>query len=316
MFDTLKEKFTSAPVLAYPDNDCQFRLECDTSNYATGAVLSILKEDKWHPVTYHSHSMSPEERNYPIADKEMLSVIRALEIWRHYLEETKHEFEVWNDHENLQWFMTRQDLNRRQACWAQYLSRFNLKWLHKAGVTMGIANALSRCEDHMIGIEDDNKGVLVILPEHVRQNQVLICNEGNKIYKKIKEATLKLLEPEVFTISKDWKEEDDVIMKDKQMYIPDEEDLQLQVVKLHHDTSVAGHPGYEKMIELLQRTYFWPGMISFVKDYISRCDRCARFKETNQAPFGTLIIYLTCGKTMDFHILLYLTEDPSSHHKS
>ena len=60
-FDTLKKKFTTAPVLAYPDNDCQFRLECDASNYTTGAVLSILKEDKWHPVAYHSHSMSPEE---------------------------------------------------------------------------------------------------------------------------------------------------------------------------------------------------------------------------------------------------------------
>ena len=77
----------------------------------------------------------------------------------------------------------------------------------------------------MIGIEDDNKGVLVILPEHVRQNKVLVCDEGNKIHKKIKEATLKLLESEIFTISKDWKEEDGIIMKDKQMYIPDEEDL-------------------------------------------------------------------------------------------
>ena len=62
----------------------------------------------------------------------------------------------------------------------------------------------------------------------------------------------------------------------------------MQVVKLHHDTPVAGHPGYEKMIELLQRMYFWPGMTSFIKDYINRCDRCARFKETNQAPFGIL----------------------------
>ena len=78
VFDMLKEKFTTAPVLAYPDNNCQFCLECDAFNYATGAVLSILKEDKWHPVSYHSHSMLPEERNYPIADKEMLSVIRAL----------------------------------------------------------------------------------------------------------------------------------------------------------------------------------------------------------------------------------------------
>ena len=29
-------------------------------------------------------------------------------------------------------------------------------------------------------------------------------------------------------------------------------------------------------------------MTSLVKDYISRCDRCARFKGTNQAPSGTL----------------------------
>ena len=77
-------------------------------------------------------------------------------------------------------------------------------------------------------------------------------------------------------------------MKEKQMYIPDEEDLRLQVVKLHHNTLVAGHPCYEKTIELLQRTYFWPGMTSFIKEYISRCDRYARFKGTNQAPFGTL----------------------------
>ena len=48
------------------------------------------------------------------------------------------------------------------------------------------ADALSRCEDHMIGIEDDNKGVLVILLEHVRQNKVLICDEGIKSIKKSK----------------------------------------------------------------------------------------------------------------------------------
>ena len=85
------------------------------------------------------------------------------------------------------------------------------------------ADVLLRREDHMIGIEDNNKGVLVIPLEPVRQNQVLICDEGDKIHKKIKEATLKLLESEVFTISKDWKEEDGIIMKDKQMYVPDKD---------------------------------------------------------------------------------------------
>ena len=143
-FDKLKMLFTTAPVLAFPDNDCQFRLESDASEFATGAVLSMLKEDKWHPVAYNSHSMSPEERNYPIADKEMLSVIHATKVWRHYLEGAKYEFEVWNDHANLQWFMKRQDLNRRQACWVQWLLCFNFKWIHKPGASMAKANALSQ----------------------------------------------------------------------------------------------------------------------------------------------------------------------------
>ena len=90
---------------------------------------------------------------------------------------------------------------------------------------MGKANALSRCENPMIGIEDDKKGVLVISLEHIRQNQVLICNEDDKIYKKIKEAILKLLESEVFAISNDWKEKDGIIITGRQMYVFDKEDL-------------------------------------------------------------------------------------------
>ena len=110
-FTELKARFTTAPILTYPDNDCQFRLETDTSDFTTGTVLSILKNNRWNPVAFSSHTMSPEERNYLVVDKEMLSVIRALEQWHHYLEEAKHQFDIWNNHANLQWFMKRQDLN-------------------------------------------------------------------------------------------------------------------------------------------------------------------------------------------------------------
>ena len=94
VFASLKTCFTTAPILAYPDNDCQFRLETNTSDFATGAVLSIQKDDKWHPVTFSSHAMSLEEWNYLVADKEMLSIIRTLEQWRHYLEGAKHQFNI------------------------------------------------------------------------------------------------------------------------------------------------------------------------------------------------------------------------------
>ena len=37
-------------------------------------------------IAYHSKSLQPVERNYEIHDKELLAIIRALEIFRHYLE--------------------------------------------------------------------------------------------------------------------------------------------------------------------------------------------------------------------------------------
>ena len=77
-FDMLKLHFISASILAFPDINCKFHLESDASNYATGAVLSIEK-GVWHPVAFFSHSMMPQKWNYLIADKEMLSVIQALE---------------------------------------------------------------------------------------------------------------------------------------------------------------------------------------------------------------------------------------------
>ena len=61
VFNMLKLHFTMAPILAFPDIDCIFRLESDASDYATGAVLSIEKEGVWHPVTFSSHSMMPQE---------------------------------------------------------------------------------------------------------------------------------------------------------------------------------------------------------------------------------------------------------------
>ena len=76
-FDSLKSAVTSTPILASPDNSCPFRIEADSSDFATGAVLSqeSAESRKWHPVAFLSKSLSPVERNYEIHDKEMLTII-------------------------------------------------------------------------------------------------------------------------------------------------------------------------------------------------------------------------------------------------
>jgi len=101
----------------------------------------------WRPVTFISKSLSDTERNYEIHDKEMLVVVRCLEAWRHFLEGAIMKFEIWTDHKNLEYFMKAQKLNRRQARWALYLSRFNFMLKHVPGSKMRKADSLSRRPD-------------------------------------------------------------------------------------------------------------------------------------------------------------------------
>ena len=76
-FNTLKSLVTSALILTSPDNSWPFHIEADSSDFATGAVLSqeSSEDGKWHPVAFLSKSLSEVEQNYKIHDKEMLAII-------------------------------------------------------------------------------------------------------------------------------------------------------------------------------------------------------------------------------------------------
>jgi hypothetical protein len=100
--------------LILPTDSDPFRIEADSSDFATGAVLSQYsrEDEKWHPVAFLSKSLNAVEHNYEIHDKEMLAIVRALEEWRHFAEGAQHTIEIWTDHRNLEYFMTAQKLNR------------------------------------------------------------------------------------------------------------------------------------------------------------------------------------------------------------
>ena len=70
-------------------------MEVNALDYAMEGVLSMeCKDRKWRLVTFLSKSLNKTEKNYEIHDKEILSVIRDLENWKHLLEGTKYKFEV------------------------------------------------------------------------------------------------------------------------------------------------------------------------------------------------------------------------------
>ena len=55
-----------------------------------------------------------------------------------------------------------QKLNRRQAQWALYLSRFDFTLKHVPRTKMGKADGLSRRSDWKVGVEKDNDNQIFI----------------------------------------------------------------------------------------------------------------------------------------------------------
>ena len=195
MFDELKRIFTTKPVLAVPDLDKKFRVETDTSNYATGGVLSMKGSNElWRPVAFISKSLSDTERNYKIHNKEMLAVVRCLKAWRHFLEEATMKFEIWTDHKNLEYFIKVQKLNRRQARWTLYLLRFNFTLKHVPESKMGKVDSLNRRLDWKVEVERNNEDETLVKPEWLevrRIERVEVIVEGVNLLEKVRKLKVK-----------------------------------------------------------------------------------------------------------------------------
>ena len=79
------------------------------------------------------------------------------------LEDTKFKFKIETNHKNLEYFMKAQKLNRKQACWALYLSRFDFILKHVLGIKMGKIDGLSRRLDWRVGVEKSKKNQTLII---------------------------------------------------------------------------------------------------------------------------------------------------------
>ncbi|GKV27101.1 hypothetical protein SLEP1_g36308 [Rubroshorea leprosula] len=137
-FEELKRKLTKTSVLALPNFDLMFEVDCDASNVGIGAVLS----QEGRPIAFFSEKLNDTKLKYSTYDKEFYAIVRALEHWSHYL--FSKEFILHSDHEALKHLNSQQKISHRHAAWSEFLQAYPFLLKYKSGVQNRVADALSR----------------------------------------------------------------------------------------------------------------------------------------------------------------------------
>ena len=146
-FDGIKNLVTSRECLTtidfnkMPEN--KVFVTTDASDICSGAVLSFGKDwESARPVAFDSMTFKNAELNYPVHEKELLAIIRALKKWQADL--IGIPFTIFTDHKTLENFHKQRELSRRQARWMEFLSQYNGKIVYVKGSDNSVADALSR----------------------------------------------------------------------------------------------------------------------------------------------------------------------------
>ena len=322
-FETLKRKFTTAPVLVHFDPSKAIFLETDASDFALGACLSQPDSSgRLRPVAFYSRKFNSAELNYEIHDKELLAIVASFKEFRVYLEGSQHTITVYSDHKNLTYFTTSKDLNRRQVRWSELLSSYNFTIVHRPGTLNKRADALSRRPDYV------PTGHTQEIPPLLKTNQLQIAltqRPSQTLEEKIKTAQAQdsqckaiikdLQDPDIHDPTTFSLDPSGLILFSDKVYIPKEKSLRLELFHEHHDSLTAGHFGIEKTYEAISRNYYFPEMRQEITKFIKTCPTCARAKAQRHKPFGKLQPLQVPENpwesiTMDFIVKLPPSQDP------
>lgn len=296
-FTSLKTAFSSAPILRYFDFSKPAVVEPDASDFALGTILSQYDDSGiLHPVAYHSRQFTKAELNYDTFDKELLAIVESFKVWRHYLiaATTDRPTKVLSDHANLQHFLTKQQLSRRQYRWAETLSPFEFRIFHRPGRDSGKPDSLSRRPDYQANDSDglfrtnylqlfqrldvDSLTSTVLVSDDEFLQRLRTSIQSSTVYSEFCEG-----QHTQFKL-------DEGLLYFKDLLIVSDLDLQLEIFTRRHCAATAGHYGFEKTLELVTRDfYFFPNTRKILRRMIHNCDVCKRAKSDRHAPYGKLM---------------------------
>ena len=269
----------------------------DASRAGLGSVLM----QSGRVVAYGSRRLKNHEQNHPTRDMELVAVVFALNIWRHYL--YGEEFEVYSYHTSLKYIFTQRDLNMRQRRWMEFLEDYDFTLHYHPGKENVVADALSR----------KSRGALASIAS--REWQMLeTLGQFELQYNEQTQGTLGSLvaTPSLLSrvIESQWQDAEIVSIRDRvqsstgdeswtvnadgslryreRVVVPQLMDLREEILREFHCSRFSVHPGGTKMYQDLHRQYYWSGMKRHVGDFIRRCLTCQQVKAKHQKPAGLL----------------------------
>ncbi|KAF8761509.1 reverse transcriptase [Rhizoctonia solani] len=89
--------------------------------------------------------------------------------------------------------------------------------------------------------------------------------------------------PSIKRAFKDYQMEAGLLFYQGRIVVPDVGTLRTDLLRIFHDSPLAGHPGRQQTLELVSRNYYWPGIRAETYWHVDSCKTCQQIRKPKYA---------------------------------